>query len=166
MNVHGASRVENLACREIGINGYAQPHYPDKFFIRAAVTELPGIDRKGVLVVYQAVFRSVKTGICPFQLFLVFHQLPALGFQTAQIGPDSYRVLVAQDAGILEELFIVASVEAEEGAVGSEALVEVTKAAGEKCPRCWNVRKLGADARHPEVCSRCAGVLSGLEASL
>ena len=41
--------------------------------------------------------------------------------------------------------------------------VEVSPADGEKCPRCWNLRDLGTDAAHPEVCARCAGVLKALE---
>ena len=38
----------------------------------------------------------------------------------------------------------------------------VAAAEGEKCPRCWNIRELGADAAHPEVCARCAEVLGSL----
>jgi hypothetical protein len=40
--------------------------------------------------------------------------------------------------------------------------VEVTRAAGEKCPRCWNIRELGTDVAHPAVCGRCAAVLTEL----
>ena len=38
--------------------------------------------------------------------------------------------------------------------------VRIERATGEKCPRCWMVRTLGVDARHPEVCDRCATVLA------
>jgi isoleucyl-tRNA synthetase len=64
--------------------------------------------------------------------------------------------------GTLEELFIVAEVVlSASGGEGVEVAVEA--AAGEKCPRCWNVRELGGDAGHPEVCPRCAAVLAELE---
>src|SRR5262249_52707628 len=33
------------------------------------------------------------------------------------------------------------------------------KAPGKKCPRCWNVRVVGEDARHPDLCARCAAVV-------
>ena len=42
---------------------------------------------------------------------------------------------------------------------GDPVAVEVMPAEGEKCPRCWNHRLLGADSAHPEVCERCAEVL-------
>ena len=38
--------------------------------------------------------------------------------------------------------------------------IQVAKAAGEKCSRCWIYSpELGADPAHPEACPRCAGVL-------
>jgi len=68
--------------------------------------------------------------------------------------------LHGRGAAALAELFIVASVEVREG---SEYSVAVQPAAGGKCPRCWNLRQLGSDASHPEVCERCASVLRELE---
>jgi isoleucyl-tRNA synthetase len=56
----------------------------------------------------------------------------------------------------LAELFIVAAVRV---SAGDELAVEIHPAVGEKCPRCWNLRELGVDASHPEVCGRCASVL-------
>ena len=61
---------------------------------------------------------------------------------------------------VLAELFIVATVEIREG---EDYAVSVSIAAGEKCPRCWNIRELGSDASHPDVCARCASVLRDLE---
>ncbi len=40
-----------------------------------------------------------------------------------------------------------------------EISVEVLKASGEKCPRCWNIRELGLDPDYPELCERCAHTL-------
>jgi isoleucyl-tRNA synthetase len=59
----------------------------------------------------------------------------------------------------LAELFIVSDVHM---APGDELAVEIHPAAGDKCPRCWNLRELGVDAAHPEVCARCAEVLTTL----
>ncbi|NTU71746.1 MAG: isoleucine--tRNA ligase [Coriobacteriia bacterium] len=68
-------------------------------------------------------------------------------------------VLEARGAGALAELFIVADVRVVEG---DELAASIEVASGEKCPRCWNIRELGADARFPEVCARCADVLSAI----
>ena len=68
--------------------------------------------------------------------------------------------LEARGPGALAELFIVARVDVVEGA---EFSAEVSVAPGDKCPRCWNIRTLGTDPSHPEVCERCAGVLSAGE---
>ena len=39
---------------------------------------------------------------------------------------------------------------------------EVTKAPGNKCPRCWKwTTDVGSDSQHPDVCARCARVLRG-----
>jgi isoleucyl-tRNA synthetase len=67
------------------------------------------------------------------------------------------ELLQAQPSGSLEELFIVASVTYE--AIDDEdaaIAVEVSKAPGEKCPRCWNTRELGTNPAHPDLCERCA----------
>ena len=65
------------------------------------------------------------------------------------------------DAAVFEELFIVASVTFEEGA-DDEVSAAVTVAAGEKCPRCWNIRTLGGNPAHPDVCERCGNALDVL----
>ncbi len=41
-------------------------------------------------------------------------------------------------------------------------LVQVDKAAGEKCKRCWFTQtSVGQDSRHPTICQRCLQVLEG-----
>ena len=46
---------------------------------------------------------------------------------------------------------------------GSEAAVEVRKAEGGKCERCWKVLPaVGADAEHPALCPRCAAAVRSL----
>jgi isoleucyl-tRNA synthetase len=46
---------------------------------------------------------------------------------------------------------------------GSGELIEVGLASGSKCERCWRVvTDVGADARWPVVCARCAGALEAI----
>ncbi len=71
------------------------------------------------------------------------------------------EVLRAQPEDLLTELFIVSAVELEQSE-GTDITVAVHEAAGEKCPRCWNYLELGTDPSHPEVCGRCAEVLTSL----
>jgi isoleucyl-tRNA synthetase len=70
---------------------------------------------------------------------------------------DTIAVLEARGADTIAELFIVAAVTL---AAGEDLSVHVSRAVGEKCPRCWNIRKLGVDEAHPDLCSRCADVLA------
>jgi len=73
---------------------------------------------------------------------------------------DVAAVLDARGGDALAELFIVATVDV---AVADELEVTITASPLAKCPRCWNLREIGADPRRPDVCARCAGVLSDLE---
>lgn len=72
---------------------------------------------------------------------------------------DVLDVLAARPAGRLAEVFIVSEVVLE---TADELAVRVEASAGQKCPRCWNLRTLGVDSAHPDVCERCAGVLAEL----
>jgi isoleucyl-tRNA synthetase len=50
-------------------------------------------------------------------------------------------------------------------AVASEIIehlnIRVSKAYGEKCPRCWQFRTtIGEDPAHPDICAKCAAALS------
>jgi isoleucyl-tRNA synthetase len=42
-----------------------------------------------------------------------------------------------------------------------ELAISVEKASGEKCSRCWRYDTLGENSDHPELCPRCAKVMSG-----
>ncbi|MCD8315964.1 MAG: isoleucine--tRNA ligase, partial [Eggerthellaceae bacterium] len=68
----------------------------------------------------------------------------------------------AFDPAVLEELFIVSAVEFEPAPEDAEVSADISVAEGEKCPRCWNVRALGGNHDHPEVCRRCGDVLDVL----
>ena len=67
----------------------------------------------------------------------------------------------AYAAGVLEELFIVASVKFET-VDAEEVSVAVSVAEGEKCPRCWNICEVGGNASYPDVCARCADALEAI----
>ena len=61
----------------------------------------------------------------------------------------------------LKAVFIVSDVKLiEDGASSGELSVEVAKAEGEKCERCWAYSAtVGADPEHPTLCARCAAIL-------
>jgi isoleucyl-tRNA synthetase len=65
--------------------------------------------------------------------------------------------------GQLRYLFIVSAVTLAHGASGNgtgEVTVQVAKADGKKCERCWNYSAhVGEDAVYPTVCERCSAVL-------
>ncbi len=71
----------------------------------------------------------------------------------------------------LPAVFIVSQVEVDDvktvdGAIGemfAQTAVDIVRADGEKCQRCWNYRPLGQDTRYPSLCARCAEVVSALE---
>jgi isoleucyl-tRNA synthetase len=69
----------------------------------------------------------------------------------------------------LRYLFIVSAVTVEKAASGNGAgsvAVEVEKAAGQKCDRCWNYSThVGEDRAYPTVCERCSAVLKEIEAA-
>ena len=61
----------------------------------------------------------------------------------------------------LRYIFIVSQVEVHEGdALG----VEIQKADGAKCERCWNYSiRVGESQKYPTVCERCVGALTEIE---
>ncbi len=59
------------------------------------------------------------------------------------------------------QIAIVSKAEIEFSKESGEIEVEVSKAEGSKCPRCWQWRTdIGSDLAHPEVCAKCAKALS------
>jgi isoleucyl-tRNA synthetase len=62
----------------------------------------------------------------------------------------------------LRYFFIVSDVELKQGSANGDTpvLVQVNKAPGVKCERCWNFStRVGEDKNYPTVCERCAPVL-------
>ncbi len=73
------------------------------------------------------------------------------------------EILVAAqsfDATVFEEILIVSEVVFREG---DELNVLIEHVDSDKCPRCWNYRKLGTDGDYADVCQRCAEVLRATE---
>jgi isoleucyl-tRNA synthetase len=83
---------------------------------------------------------------------------------------EASMTLRVEDAGTfsthaesLRELLNVSQLQIEAG--GTELSVEVAKADGSKCGRCWHWEaSVGAHATHPLLCDRCAGAVEGLDA--
>jgi isoleucyl-tRNA synthetase len=68
----------------------------------------------------------------------------------------------------LRYFFIVSAVELKKAAGNGDTpvAVQVSKAPGEKCERCWNFSThVGEDKEYPAVCERCSAVLNEIEAS-
>jgi isoleucyl-tRNA synthetase len=68
----------------------------------------------------------------------------------------------------LRYFFIVSAVEVRKGAGNGDAAVslQVGKALGEKCERCWNFSThVGEDKNYPTVCERCSAVLKEIDAA-
>jgi isoleucyl-tRNA synthetase len=66
-------------------------------------------------------------------------------------------------------LFIVSQATLEEKPSGNgtgSVSVQVSKADGKKCERCWNYSvHVGEDHAYPTICERCSAVLQELEMS-
>jgi isoleucyl-tRNA synthetase len=81
--------------------------------------------------------------------------------------PQELEKLLHQYKNDLRYLLVVSGVEIQAAAQGNETAglhVEVQKAAGQKCERCWFYStEVGKSARYPTVCERCLPVLEELE---
>ena len=88
--------------------------------------------------------------------------------QVIVVAADPVYSVLARYAAELRYLFIVSAVtltQASGNGTGS-VHVEVKKADGAKCERCWNYSThVGEDEKYPTVCERCSAVLKDLEAS-
>jgi len=90
----------------------------------------------------------------------------SLEAQTKLTASDPLYGVLERHKDDLRYLFIVSQVSLERGSGnGSGSLqVEVSRAAGQKCERCWNYSiRVGEDQKYPTVCERCAPVLHQLE---
>jgi len=73
--------------------------------------------------------------------------------------PEMERLTNAREG--LTILTIVSALEVRPGAAGAQArAIQVRRAEGTKCARCWMFRtSVGQDAEHPTLCDRCVGVV-------
>jgi isoleucyl-tRNA synthetase len=79
---------------------------------------------------------------------------------TLSCGPEMLSFLKSFEDK-LSDLFIVSGVALKPG--DGELDVSVERISGEKCPRCWMYAStIGHDPGHPELCARCADVVSGI----
>ena len=78
---------------------------------------------------------------------------------------DPVYSVLQRYAGELRYLFIVSAVVLEKAAanVAGSVGIQVSKADGKKCDRCWNFSThVGEDEKHPTVCERCSAVLKDM----
>ena len=87
--------------------------------------------------------------------------------QVVLTAPAELYPLLEKHADELRYLFIVSDVQlSPAGGNGSGLQVQINKAPGEKCARCWNYStRVGEDAEYPTVCERCSPILHELEAT-
>jgi isoleucyl-tRNA synthetase len=86
--------------------------------------------------------------------------------QVAIAASDPVYSVLQRYAGQLRYLFIVSAVTLAQGSGNGTGGVhiEVKKADGAKCDRCWNYSiHVGEDKTYPTVCERCSAVLKELE---
>ncbi len=136
------------------------PNDPDSVFLAGLPEPDASVDDEALLARWDALraIRSLVTAEIEKarRARTVGHSLEAAVVLRA--GPASIDLL-RSFAPHLAEILIVSRAEVVEGTAG-EPVVEVSRAPGAKCPRCWNRRTdIGADPVRPDVCRRCAGVL-------
>jgi isoleucyl-tRNA synthetase len=87
--------------------------------------------------------------------------------QVKVIAAEPVYSVLARYRDELRYIFIVSAVTLEKAASGDGTTgvkVEVLKADGEKCSRCWNYStQVGKDKDYPTVCERCSAVLHEIE---
>jgi isoleucyl-tRNA synthetase len=82
--------------------------------------------------------------------------------------PDPVFSVLERFKDDLRYFFIVSGVELKKGLANGDApvAVQVSKALGEKCERCWNFStRVGEDKNYPTVCERCSPVLKEIDAA-
>ena len=93
----------------------------------------------------------------------------ALEAQVRLSVPESLHTVLQRHEKELRYLFIVSGVQLEAAPSGNGSgggiNVEIRKAPGQKCERCWNYStQVGSDPKYPTVCERCSTALKEIEA--
>ncbi|HET8826392.1 MAG TPA: isoleucine--tRNA ligase [Terriglobales bacterium] len=93
----------------------------------------------------------------------------SLEAQVKLVASDALYPVLERHKDELRYLFIVSQVTLEKSPSGNGTnplTVEVVKADGQKCDRCWNYSiHVGQDKEYPTVCERCSAVLKEMERS-
>ncbi len=92
----------------------------------------------------------------------------SLEAQVKLAAADPLFSLLKKYEGQLRYLFIVSAVTLEQasGNGSSGVTVQVSRADGQKCERCWNYStRVGEDKAYPTVCERCSAALGEIEAA-
>jgi isoleucyl-tRNA synthetase len=81
------------------------------------------------------------------------------------VGSRLYRRL-ADLGDNLREALVVSQLQLDEPSGGDDGIVslEIARADGDKCGRCWKFRLLGVDPSHPAICAECAEVVTAKSA--
>jgi len=83
---------------------------------------------------------------------------------TVRAGGEVHKLLAALGEEQLADVCLVSSLTLEEGGVEVEVVAE--RSDESKCPRCWRLgRGIGSDSTRPELCERCADVLTKMIAN-
>jgi len=93
----------------------------------------------------------------------------SLEAQVKVTASDPYYPVLERYKADLRYAFIVSQVELERGSSRNgtgHLAVEVAKAAGKECERCWNYStRIGEDLKYPTLCERCTPVVRELESN-
>lgn len=77
---------------------------------------------------------------------------------TFKTNNPAMKAFLEETAALWPEIAIVSSVKVEDGA--EELQISAAHAKGVKCARCWQWKEdVGSDAKHADICARCAAVL-------
>ena len=129
-----------------------------------ALADLPVVDNS--LLDSALVDRWKKLLDCRESVLLEIEKARTAGLVKA---PRDVKVLInirPEDmdyVSLLPAIFGVSQVEVKQGRSSSGLEIEIKKADGHKCARCWIYKNdVGTNNRWPEVCGRCADVLEDL----
>ena len=92
----------------------------------------------------------------------------ALDAEVVLSAPETVFGLLERHSNDLRYFFLVSGVQLgkapSENGGSSGIQVEIRKASGQKCERCWNYStRVGSDARYPTVCERCSAALREID---
>jgi isoleucyl-tRNA synthetase len=88
--------------------------------------------------------------------------------QVTLSAPEAVYPVLERHAADLRFLFIVSAVRLQRSASGNGAApgvqVQVARAEGSKCERCWNYSpRVGEDAEYPTICERCSAAVRQIQ---